>query len=145
MRRTVIIFEQIVDDDESCQMTISGEQNGHNIFSEEFDLESKDDYLNLLPIITKDIEGSKKRFSISIIRKLLSILIRSKKKEGKLLSSDSQKELKFQIAGMNTIRQFERLANVKFDESQFSTLREFQQYIRELMLTKDNKKLMTTL
>ena len=77
MRRTVIIFEQIVNDDESCQMTISGEQNGHNLFSEEFDLESKDDYLNLLPILTKDIEGSKKRFSISIIRKLLSILIRS--------------------------------------------------------------------
>lgn len=41
---------------------------------------------------------------------------------------------------MNTIRQFERLANVKFDESKFSTQREFQQYIRELMLTKDNKK-----
>lgn len=56
-----------------------------------------------------------------------------KKKEGKLLSSDSQKELKFQIAGMNTIRQFERLASVKFEESKFSTLKEFQHYIRELM------------
>ena len=72
-------------------------------------------------------------------------MIRSKKKDGKLLSLDSQKDLKFQIVGMNTIRQFERLANVKFDESQFSTLKEFQHYIRELMLTKDNKKLMTTL
>ena len=140
MRRTVIIFEQIVNDDESCQMTISGEQNGHNIFSEEFDLEDKGDFINLFPIVTKEVESNKKRFSIGIIRKLLSILIRSKKNEGKLLSLDSQKDLKFQIVGMNTIRQFERLPNVKFDESKFSTQREFQQYIRELMLTKDNKK-----
>ncbi len=42
--------------------------------------------------------------------------------------------------GMNAIRQFERLASVKFEESKFSTLREFQHYIHELMLTKDNKK-----
>jgi len=90
--------------------------------------------------VTKEVESNKKRFSIGIIRKLLSILIRSKKNEGKLLSLDSQKDLKFQIVGMNTIRQFEQLANVKFDESKFSTQREFQQYIRELMLTKDNKK-----
>ena len=34
MHRTVIIIEQIVNNDESCQMTISGEQDGHNIFSE---------------------------------------------------------------------------------------------------------------
>ena len=120
---------------------------GHSPSSSYFDMDREeiDDFINLLPIVTKDIEGNKKRFSISVIRKLLSILIRSKKKDGKLLSLDSQKDLKFQIVGMNTIRQFERLANVKFDESQFSTLREFQQYIRELMLTKDNKKLMTTL
>jgi hypothetical protein len=121
-------------------MEIRGEQNCNPLFSELFDLEEIDDFINLLPIVTKDIEGNKKRFSISVIRKLLSILIRSKKNEGKLLSLDSQKDLKFQIVGMNTIRQFERLANVKFDESKFSTQREFQQYIRELMLTKDNKK-----
>ena len=41
------------------------------------------------------------------------------------------------VPGKNTIRQFERLANVKFDESKFLTLREFQQYLHELMLTKD--------
>lgn len=34
---------------------------------------------------------------------------------------------------MNTIRQFEWLASVKFEESKFSTLKEFQHYIRELM------------
>lgn len=144
MRRTQIIIEQ-VETDNGCQMEIRGERNCNPLFSELFDLEEIDDFINLLPIVTKDIEGNKKRFSISVIRKLLSILIKSKKKDGKLLSLDSQKDLKFQIVGMNTIRQFERLANVKFDESQFSTLREFQQYIRELMLTKDNKKLMTTL
>ena len=139
MRRTQIIIEQ-VETDNVCQMEIRGEQNCNPLFSELFDLEEIDDVINLLPIITKDIEGNKKRFSISVIRKLLSILIRSKKKDGKLLSLDSQKDLKFHIVGMNTIRQFERLANVKFDESKFSTQREFQQYIRELMLTKDNKK-----
>ena len=144
MRRTQIIIEQ-VETDNGCQMEIRGEQNCNPLFSELFDLEEIDDFINLLPIVTKDIEGNKKRFSISVIRKLLSILIRSKKKDGKLLSLDSQKDLKFQIVGMNTIRQFERLANVKFDESKFSTLREFQQYIRELMLTKDNKNWMTTL
>ena len=144
MRRTLIIIGQ-VETDNGCQMTISGEQNGNPLFSELFDLEDKGDFINLFPIVTKEVESNKKRFSIGIIRKLLSILIRSKKNEGKLLSLDSQKDLKFQIVGMNTIRQFERLANVKFDESKFSTQREFQQYIRELMLTKDNKKLMTTL
>ena len=41
---------------------------------------------------------------------------------------------------MNNIRQFERIASIKFDVSKFSTQRDFQQYIRELMLTKDNKK-----
>lgn len=91
------------------------------------------DFINLLPIFTMDIEGNKKRFSISTIRKQLSILIRSKKKKGKLLLLDFQKDLKSQIVGMNTIRQYERLANVKFDENKFSTLKEFQQYIRELM------------
>lgn len=139
MRRTQIIIEQ-VETDNGCQMEIRGEQNCNPMFSELFDLEEKDDFINLFPIVNKEVESNKKRFSISIIRKLLSILIRSKKNEGKLLSLDSQKDLKFQIVGMNTIRQFERLANVKFDESKFSTQREFQQYIRELMLTKDNKK-----
>lgn len=115
MRRTQIIIEQ-VETDNGCQMEIRGEQKCNPLFSELFDLEEIDDFINLLPIVTKDIEGNKKRFSISI-RKLLSILIRSKKKDGKLLSLDSQKDLKFQIVGMNTIRQFERLANVKFDES----------------------------
>lgn len=138
MRRTQIIIEQ-VETDNGCQMEIRGEQNCNPLFSELFDLEDKDDFINLFPIVDKEVESNKKRFSIGIIRKLLSILIRSKKKEGKLLSLDSQQNIKFQIVGMNTIRQFERLANVKFDESKFSTQREFQQYIRELMLTKDKK------
>lgn len=34
----------------------------------------------------------------------------------------------------------ERLANIKFDESKFSTQKEFLQYIREFMLTKDTIK-----
>lgn len=96
MRRTQIIIEQ-VETDNGCQMEIRGEQNCNPLFSELFDLEEIDDFINLLPIVTKDIEGNKKRFSISVIRKLLSILIRSKKKDGKLLSLDSQKDLKFQI------------------------------------------------
>ena len=43
MHRTVIIIEQIVNDDESNQMEIRGEQNSNPLFSELFDLEEKDD------------------------------------------------------------------------------------------------------
>lgn len=83
MRRTQIIIEQ-VETDNGCQMEIRGEQNCNPMFSELFDLEEKDDFINLFPIVNKEVESNKKRFSISIIRKLLSILIRSKKNEGKL-------------------------------------------------------------
>lgn len=134
MHRTVIIIEQIVNNDESCQMTISGEQDGHNIFSEKLKLESKDDYLNLLPIVNSEIESNTKRFSISIIRKLLSILIKSIKVDGVFSLNDKQRNVKFQLIGMNTIRQFERLANIRLDDSKFSTLNEFQSYMKSIIV-----------
>lgn len=124
MRITQIIIEQ-VETNNNCQMTICGEQNGNPLFSELFDLEDKGDFINLFPIVTKEVESNKKRFSIGIIRKLLSILIRGKKKEGKLLSFDSQKDLKFQIVGMNIIRQFERLANVSLTKASFQRRESF--------------------
>lgn len=134
MRRTVIFIEQIVNNDESCQMTISGEQNGHYIFSEEFKLESKDDYLNLLPIVNDDIGNNTKRFSVSIIRKLLSVLITSIKVSGVFSLNDKQRNVKFQLIGMNTIKQFERLANIRLDDSKFSTLNEFQSYMKSIIV-----------
>ena len=61
MRRTQIIIEQ-VETDNGCQMEIRGEQNCNPMFSELFDLEEKDDFINLFPIVNKEVESNKKRF-----------------------------------------------------------------------------------
>ncbi len=52
MRRTQIVIEQ-VETDNGCQMEIRGEQNSNPLFSELFDLEEKDVFINLFPLSTK--------------------------------------------------------------------------------------------
>ena len=87
-----------------------------------------------MPIVNSEIESNTKRFSISIIRKLLSILIKSIKVDGVFSLNDKQRNVKFQLIGMNTIRQFERLANIRLDDSKFSTLNEFQSYMKSIIV-----------
>lgn len=118
--------------DENC-IKVSAKRNEENCFSEEF----RCDELHPKPIHTlspdtiESTTDAVNSASASLITDFLADIEGGKKTCGKVLYGQSQS--KFQLTSLIDIKNFEKLANVKFDYSKFNSLKEFQTYFKSLL------------
>lgn len=133
MHRTEITIEQIEEPDGTRQINVSGVRDGRIYFSESFDV-SNDMPLNIHLFDEKRIENRHPVESLSMecLRKLGDDIQTSIKTNGNWINEE-QANVKFPFMEMLCIRNFEKLANLKFDYSKFKTLREFQMYFSGLL------------
>ena len=133
INRTTITIEQVEDSDGTRRITVSGNKNGYSFFYESFEATS-DKPLDISTVDSQKVENHNPFDSASrkSLQKLLADINTSRKTDGRYIGT-KETDIKFPILGMNVIRNFEKLANVKFDYDRFKTVEEFQCYFREML------------
>lgn len=130
-RIQVTIIQEKNETDGTISVTAS--RNGQNCFNETF----HDDNLSEHPLHTlsaeniEGTEGAENSVSANLLWNIVSDICHSEKTSSKALYG--QNESKCELTDLIDIKRFERLANVKFDYSKFSSLKEFQMYFKGLM------------
>ena len=76
--------------------------------------------------------------TVSLLRSLIEIIRKSDKTSGHIIT-EQERNSKFPLTDLITIRKFTQIAGIKIDERKFRNRREFQMYFRELM-KEDNRK-----
>lgn len=131
MERTIVnvSIEQVADSGNISEIKVLASRNGLPVFSEEFKSEEKPLGVHLYQ--SRDIESYDTEHSASLasISALAATISRSVKTSGKVISEDSDDLWRVK----HVIREFEKLANVRFDYNRFKSVREFQQYFKGLM------------
>ncbi len=114
---------------------VSAGRNGQPIFAEEFRSAESTTYPphTLSAENIEDTTDAETCASASVLRSLVHDIEQSEKTSSKALYEQSQS--KFQLASLIDIKQFESLAGIRFDYSQFSNLQEFQRYFKSLLIT----------
>lgn len=133
MTRTTLTIDQTEEPDGTHQIRVTGVRNGYMFFLESFDARN-DKPLNISLIDKMKVESRNpfESATTTSLRKLLSDVNISKKTDGRYIC-EREADIRFSFLGMNVIRRFEELANIKIDYSKFKTLYEFQRYFGGLM------------
>lgn len=131
MERTIVnvSIEQVADKEGVSEIKVMASRNGLPVFSEGF--KSEDKLLGVHLYRSKDIESYDTEHSASLasISALAATISHSVKTSGKVMLEDNDDLWRVK----HVIREFEKLANVRFDYSRFKSVREFQQYFNGLM------------
>ena len=130
MKRTLITIEQMEYDDDRHEITISGEVDGYLKFFETFDT-SKQQPIKIFEVTRKDIDSYKTNECATpkFLLRIFNLLMKSKKTDGRMID-ENESNLKFPFSSQAVIRNFERLAKIKFDYSKFHSLKQFQDYLK---------------
>lgn len=130
MERTIVnvSIEQVADNEGVREINVLASRNGKPVFSEGF--KSEDKPLGVHLYRSEDIESYDTEHSASLasISALATTISRSVKTNGKVMQEDNDDLWRVKYV----IREFEKLANVRFD-CRFKSVREFQQYFNGLM------------
>lgn len=118
--------------DGSTDISVSGDIDGQTHFREAFHS------LDMLPPLydiseTKTSgESAGNSANVSLLRSLIAIIRKSNKINGHIIT-EQERNAKFPLTNLITIRKFAQIAGIKIDERKFRNRREFQMYFRELM------------
>lgn len=124
--------------DGGTDISVSGEKEGQTHFREAFLS------LDMLPPLydiseTKTSgESAGKSATASLLRSLIEIIRKSDKTSGHIIT-EQERNSKFPLTDLITIRKFAQIAGIKIDEQKFRNRREFQMYFRELMKQENQK------
>lgn len=135
MNRTIITIEQIEEDNGKRQFTISGERNGRTHFVETFEVRSSGNLpLGIHFFGKEEVESydASKSASVVSLSKILNDINQGEKTYGRVVSIE-EVNAKFPVSDLLTIRNFERIAGIRFDYSKFNTLAQFQSYFNSLL------------
>ncbi len=118
--------------DGSTDISVSGEKEGQTHFREAF--LSLDNMPPLYDITERETSGESagKSATVSLLRNLIEIIRKSNKINGHIIT-EQERNSKFPLTDLITIRKFAQIAGIKIDERKFRNRREFQMYFRELM------------
>lgn len=118
--------------DGSTDISVSGDIGGQTHFREAFLS------LDMLPPLY-DIsetntcgESAGNSATASLLRSLIEIIRKSDKINGHIITAQ-ERNSKFPLTDLITIRKFVQIAGIKIDERKFRNRREFKMYFRELM------------
>lgn len=124
--------------DGSTDISVSGDIGGQTHFREAFLS------LDMLPPLydisetNTSSESAGNSATVSLLRSLIEIIRKSNKINGHIIT-EQERNSKFPLTDLITIRKFAQIAGIKIDERKFRNRREFQMYFRELM-KEDNGK-----
>lgn len=118
--------------DGGTDISVSGDINYQTHFREAF--LSLDNMPPLHDITERETSGESagKSATVSLLRSLIEIIRKSDKTSGHIIT-EQERNSKFPLTDLITIRKFTQIAGIKIDERKFRNRREFQMYFRELM------------
>lgn len=122
--------------DGGTDISVSGEKEGQTLFREAFLS------LDMLPTLydiseTKTSgESAGNSATIALLTQLIEIIRKSDKTSGHIIT-EQERNSRFPLTDLITIRKFAQIAGIKFDERKFRNRREFRMYVRELMKEED--------
>lgn len=70
--------------------------------------------------------------TIALLTQLIAIIRKSDKTSGQIIT-EQERNSKFPLTDLITIRKFAQIAGIKIDERKFRNRREFQMYFREFI------------
>lgn len=138
MNESSIIIRWEKNADGGTDISVSGAEEGQTLFREAF--LSLDRLPSLHDITKRETSGESAGNSatVSLLRSLIEIIRKSDKTSGHIIT-EQERNSKFPLTDLITIRKFTQIAGIKIDERKFRNRREFQMYFRELM-KEDNRK-----
>ena len=118
--------------DGSTDMSVSGEKEGQTHFREAF--LSLDMLPSLHNITERETSGESAGNSatVSLLHNLIETIRKSNKINGHIIT-EQERNSKFPLTDLITIRKFAQIVGIKIDERKFRNRREFQMYFRELI------------
>ena len=118
--------------DGSTDISVNGDIDGQTHFREAF--LSLDMLPPLYDISETNTSGESagKSATVSLLRNLIEIIRKSNKINGHIIT-EQERNSKFPLTDLITIRKFAQIAGITIDERKFCNRREFQMYFRELM------------
>lgn len=122
--------------DGGTDISVSGEKEGQTLFREAFLS------LDMLPTLydiseTKTSgESAGNSATASLLRSLIEIIRKSDKTSGHIIT-EQERNSRFPLTDLITIRKFAQIAGITIDERKFRNRREFRMYVRELMKEED--------
>lgn len=118
--------------DGGIDILVNGAEDGQMLFREAF---LSVDRLPMVHDITeRETSGDSAGNSAtaSLLRSLIEIIRKSNKINGHIIT-EQERNSKFPLTDLITIRKFAQIAGIKIDERKFRNRREFQMYFRDLM------------
>lgn len=122
--------------DGSTDISVSGDKDYLPHFSEAF--LSLDTLPSVHSVDERETSGESAGNSAtaSLLRSLIVIIRKSNKINGHIIT-EQERNSKFPLTDLITIRKFAQIAGIKIDERKFRNRRDFQMYFRELMKEED--------
>lgn len=118
--------------DGSTEISVSGDNDYQPHFKEAF---LSLDILPPLHDITEmetSGESAGNSATIALLTQLIAIIRKSDKTSGQIIT-EQERNSKFPLTDLITIRKFAQIAGIKIDERKFRNRREFQMYFREFI------------
>lgn len=118
--------------DGGTDISVSGEKEGQTLFREAF--LSLDRLPSLYDITERETSGESAGNSatITLLTQLIEIIRKSDKTSGHIIT-EQERNSRFPLTDLITIRKFAQIAGIKFDERKFRNRREFRMYVRSLL------------
>ncbi len=118
--------------DGGTDISVSGEKEGQTLFREAF--LSLDRLPSLHDITERETSGESagKSATIALLNSLIGIIRKSNKMSGCIVT-EQERNMKFPLTDLITIRRFAQIVGIEIDERKFRNRREFQMYFQSLL------------
>lgn len=118
--------------DGGTDISVSGEKEGRTLFREAF--LSLDRLPSLHDITDRETSGESagKSATIALLNSLIGIIRKSNKMSGCIVT-EQERNMKFPLTDLITIRRFAQIVGIEIDERKFRNRREFQMYFQSLL------------
>lgn len=118
--------------DGGTDISVSGEKEGQTLFREAF--LSLDRLPSLHDITERETSGESagKSATIALLNSLIGIIRKSNKMSGCVVT-EQERNMKFPLTDLITIRRFAQIVGIEIDERKFRNVREFREYFGKLI------------
>ena len=118
--------------DGGTDISVSGEKEGQTLFREAF--LALDRLPSLHDITERETSGESagKSATIALLNSLIGIIRKSNKMSGCIVT-EQERNMKFPLTDLITIRRFAQIVGIEIDERKFRNVREFREYFGKLI------------
>lgn len=124
--------------DGSTDISVNGAEYGQMLFREAFLSVDRLPMVHDISETNTSGESAGNSATIALLTQLIEIIRKSGKTSGHIIT-EQERNSKFPLTDLITIRKFAQIAGIKIDERKFRNRREFQMYFRELMKQENQK------